>query len=397
MNNIWTKEELMFVLYLYLRRNDGYFLQMEELEQHINMMNKYSNKNRTYDSIILRLANYKYLDTGKGMSHTGKSLEIWNEYCNDLDSLQENYQRIMLPFNIRKKELMKMGSEKGFLTFEELVDCLKGLEVSEKEIDDLYNALNIEKIEVISNDDLKINVNNILEEHLANKGYRLAENEKIIYINLFNSLGELVNNKLTYKDIIEKYDEISDQMKVLPNEDKIRVPYYDLERMFEGILSKEEKEYFLFAIWYGECVTIADVTASKTVFKNGNTELTTAEAIKNLKEIYYKDDLHYNMFHFNEKEELHIKGDFGYSKANPVKATSINNSYVYLKKLKTSKGKKIDYRRIGSVDLDGFDKPIDEYLIYENLLFGRKKQIGNIYINAYSNENSNEVPNGLII
>ena len=293
----------MFVLYLYFKRNEGIFLERNELEYHIAMMNRYSKKNRTYDSIILRLANYKYLDTGKGMSHTGRALEIWNQYCNDLESLEENYKNIMKPYEDRKNELVNLASEKGCLTFEEIAECLKGMEVSEEEFDDLYNALNNLEVEIVTEcDDANEVIKNTFNEHLKNKGYKLSQKEKEIYINLFKSLRELTNNKLNYKDIIEKYDEISDQMKLLPNRDKIRIPYYNLDKIFNNILTKEEKEYFLFATWYGECVTIADESSGDTIFKNGNTELTSVEVIVNLKNNYYEDDLHYDMFHFKEKE-----------------------------------------------------------------------------------------------
>lgn len=398
MNNIWTDEELMFTLYLYFKRNEGLFLERNDLEYHVDMMNKYCKKNRTYDSVILRFANYKYLDTGKGMSHTGRALEIWNKYCNDLESLEENYKNIMTPFEDRKEELVKFGSEKGFLTFETIAEYLSDLELTEENVDDLYNALNNLNIEVISEvDDSKEAVINAFDEHLKNKGYKLSQKEKEIYINLFKALGELTNNKLNYKDIIEKYDEISDQMKLLPKKDKIRIPYYDLDEIFNNILTKEEKEYFLFATWYGECVTIADESGSETVFKNGNAELTSVEAIVNLKNNYYKDDLHYDMFHFEEKEEPRISGSFGYSKTNPINTTSVKNGYLYLESLKTVKGKKVNYNRVGSISVSGFDNPIDEYVLYENLFLGRKKLIGNVYINSYSNKNSKEAPEGLMI
>lgn len=398
MNNIWNDEELMFTLYLYFKRNEGLFLGRDELEYHIEKMNKYCGNNRTYDSIILRFANYKYLDTGKGMSHTGRALEIWNQYCNDLESLESIYFKIMISFEDIEKELIKLASEKGFLTFEDIAEYLKGLEVSEEEMDGLFTALNDLEIEVISEtDDSKEDIITAFDEHLKNKGYILSQNEKEIYINLFQSLMELTNNKLTFKDIIEKYDEISDRMKLLPRKDRIRIPYYDLDKMFNNLLTKEEKEYFLFATWYGECVTIADESSGSKIFKNGNTELTSVEAIVNLKNNYYENDIHYDMFHFEENDKLRVSGSFGYSQTNPINTTSIKNGYVYLESLKTSKGKKVYYNRVGSILVEGYDNPIDEYGLYEISFLGRKKIIGNIYINSYSNENSTKAPEGLII
>lgn len=254
------------------------------------------------------------------------------------------------------------------------------------------------KIKNISEvDDSTEDIITAFDEHLKNKGYELLQDEKEIYINLFKSLKELTNNKLKYKDIIEKYDEISDQMKLLPKKDRIRIPYYDLDEIFNNILTKDEKEYFLFATWYGECVTIADESSGSTIFKNGNTELISVEAIVNLKNNYYENDIHYDMFHFEEKENPRERGSFGYSQTNPINTTSIKKGYEYLESLKTTKGNKVIYNRVGSIFVDGFDNPIDEYELYENLFLGRIKLIGNIYINSYSNENSKEAPEGLMI
>ena len=44
-------------------------------------------------------------------------------------------------FDSRKKELLKKGKEKGFITYEELANGLKGLEVDSDSLDELYNSL----------------------------------------------------------------------------------------------------------------------------------------------------------------------------------------------------------------------------------------------------------------
>ena len=53
-------------------------------------------------------------------------------------------------FEQRKKELLEKGKEKGFLTFEELAESLKGLELDSDSLDDLYNAFHDNNIDVIS-------------------------------------------------------------------------------------------------------------------------------------------------------------------------------------------------------------------------------------------------------
>ncbi len=56
-------------------------------------------------------------------------------------------------FEERKNNLMKMGLEKGFITFEELANELKGLEIDGDTLDSLYNELVEKNINVISDDE----------------------------------------------------------------------------------------------------------------------------------------------------------------------------------------------------------------------------------------------------
>ena len=56
-------------------------------------------------------------------------------------------------FDTRKEELLKIGKEKGRVTFEELADALKGLDVDNDSLDDLYNALVENHIEIVGEDD----------------------------------------------------------------------------------------------------------------------------------------------------------------------------------------------------------------------------------------------------
>ena len=44
-------------------------------------------------------------------------------------------------FEQRKENLIKKGKELGFITYEELAEELKGLEIGSDLLDDLYNAL----------------------------------------------------------------------------------------------------------------------------------------------------------------------------------------------------------------------------------------------------------------
>ena len=53
-------------------------------------------------------------------------------------------------FEERKEELLKKGKEKGVLTYEELAESLKGLELDADSLDELYNAFHDNNIEIIS-------------------------------------------------------------------------------------------------------------------------------------------------------------------------------------------------------------------------------------------------------
>ena len=56
-------------------------------------------------------------------------------------------------FEERKNELVRIGKEKGVITYEELALALRGLDLDADSLDDLYNAFNENNIAVISEND----------------------------------------------------------------------------------------------------------------------------------------------------------------------------------------------------------------------------------------------------
>ena len=56
-------------------------------------------------------------------------------------------------FDERKIELVKIGKEKGFITYEELANALKGLDLDADALDDLYNLFNENNIAIVSGED----------------------------------------------------------------------------------------------------------------------------------------------------------------------------------------------------------------------------------------------------
>ena len=55
-------------------------------------------------------------------------------------------------FGDRKEELIKKGKEKGFITYEELANGLKGLDIDSDSLDDLYNSLIESNIEIVNDE-----------------------------------------------------------------------------------------------------------------------------------------------------------------------------------------------------------------------------------------------------
>ena len=56
-------------------------------------------------------------------------------------------------FDMRKEELVKLGKEKGYITYEELANSLKGLDLDADSLDDLYNAFSENDIQIVSEND----------------------------------------------------------------------------------------------------------------------------------------------------------------------------------------------------------------------------------------------------
>src|SRR5574344_171465 len=56
-------------------------------------------------------------------------------------------------FEERKEELIKLGKEKGFITYEQLASALKGLDLDADALDDLYTAFTDNGITIVSEDE----------------------------------------------------------------------------------------------------------------------------------------------------------------------------------------------------------------------------------------------------
>lgn len=61
--------------------------------------------------------------------------------------------KIIKTFEERKEELLKLGKEKGVVTFEQLAESLKGLDVDNDSLDELYNFFVENNIEIVSDEE----------------------------------------------------------------------------------------------------------------------------------------------------------------------------------------------------------------------------------------------------
>ena len=114
-------------------------------------------------------------------------------------------------FNERKEELIKKGKEIGFITYEQLADALKGLELDADSLDDLYNSFTENNIDIISE-------NESAEDSSENNGLLLSDNELTKDLNIndpvrmyLKEIGQIkllsLDEELELADRIEQGDE----------------------------------------------------------------------------------------------------------------------------------------------------------------------------------------------
>jgi len=72
-------------------------------------------------------------------------------------------------FEERKNDLVKLGKKNGFITYEQLADALKGLELDSDSLDELYNLFNENNIAVVSeiDNEVKLEEEKIIIEDMS--------------------------------------------------------------------------------------------------------------------------------------------------------------------------------------------------------------------------------------
>lgn len=79
------------------------------------------------------------------MKNNEKNVEVKNEAVKEINEIKSLEDRI--------KDLINIGKEKKYITFEELAEALKGLEVDNDSLDEIYNTLMENDIQVVAEDD----------------------------------------------------------------------------------------------------------------------------------------------------------------------------------------------------------------------------------------------------
>ena len=224
-------------------------------------------------------------------------------------------------------------------------------------------------------------------QELGEAGYRV----NYLYL---NALSDLLDNKLTCSEMFAILDYYSDillgkrpEIALLSREDRIT----GLCRLMTAdsrlnSFSSEKREILAFSIYHAYCVQVFNEERQEILA--GITDLSSLEKIM----FYYNDlkERQPNRFPVPEKDLSPAIGEYGYSADNPIRMSSVRDSYQFLNRLVAEKGKIISCDRCGSTSGQN-NHIVDVYEIRVSLGLCKKKTY-TIYIDAYAQNPSFVAP-----
>ncbi len=119
----------------------------------------------------------------------------------------------------RKVSLVALGKQKGYITYEQLADELKGLDIDADTLDDLYNTFIEEKIEIVSEEDMNTGDNEdpespdkIIEDIVNSKDIKISDPVRM-YLKEIGRINLLTSDEeFEYARLAEEGDENAKRM-----------------------------------------------------------------------------------------------------------------------------------------------------------------------------------------
>ena len=120
----------------------------------------------------------------------------------------------------RKESLLALGKQKGYVTYEQLADELKGLDIDADTLDDLYNTFLENHIEIVSEDELNSHDEDedpespekILEELSNSKEIKINDPVRM-YLKEIGRINLLTSDEeFEYARLAEEGDEFAKKM-----------------------------------------------------------------------------------------------------------------------------------------------------------------------------------------
>lgn len=224
----------------------------------------------------------------------------------------------------------------------------------------------------------------------------LSDYECECYSNMFHVLNDVVDNQYTFEQLFDTYVFFTDvldgkrpSIDLFTYEDAFK-GFYRLSKRYSTTknLKEDERLYFCFVIYWASCIMIIDEKTHENTWNMKCFEKGTNTIVE---EYEFEKEQFPNKFIVKYYSDS-LKDDYGYTLENPIELTSVSLQYQYLNGIETDDGKKIAYKRKGT--LQGKDDIfIDVYEIYVKGLLKNKK-IATLYLTGEGTYNSISTPKG---